>query len=167
MPTIQLQRCDADPDSLDSRHIWLWRNDPLTRQMSLSTDEIPWERHRAWYAQAVVDPRKILLLGSHPQGPLGMVRFDRHSRDEAEVSINLNPAMRGLGLSRPLLAAACAWGFEQQSLLRLSARIKSNNLRSLRIFAGVGFTLCHEEAGLQIVALSPDRLHTSASPSPV
>ena len=158
MQPIHLSRSSVDPDSLDSQRIWQWRNDPVTRQMSITTDEVPWERHRAWYAQAARDPRKVLLLASHGSTPLGVVRFDLQGADEAEVSINVNPAQRGQGLSRPLLAAACAWAFEHLALSRITARIKPGNLRSLRIFTGVGFVRCEAQTDLPCFALARDAL---------
>lgn len=158
MPDLTLYRSDEDADSVDSLSIWQWRNDPDTRQMSVSTDEIPWERHRTWYAQAARDPRKVLLIGRYRGQALGMVRFDRHAGDEAEISINLNPDLRGRGLARPLLAVACAWGFAQLGLSRITARIKAENPRSLRIFAAVGFTPTGDQAGLASFVLTRDRL---------
>jgi RimJ/RimL family protein N-acetyltransferase len=155
MPEITLARSNPDPDGDDSRCIWIWRNDPLTRQMSVATDEIPWERHRAWYAQAVRDPQKVLLLARVEGQPLAMVRFDRGASDEAEVSINLNPALRGRGLAQPLLAAACAWGFRELDLARITARIKPENARSLRVFAAVGFVPAGSDGVLPMFALVP------------
>lgn len=167
MKPIRLSRSSADPDSLDSQYIWQWRNDPVTRQMSIHTDEVPWDRHRAWYAQAARDLGKVLLIASHDGTPLGMVRFDLHGADEAEVSINVNPALRGQGLSRPLLAAACAWAFEHLPLSQITARIKPNNLRSLRIFTGVGFVREPDPADLPRFALTRGALIlTDAMPYP-
>ena len=88
-------RADVNPDSLDSQRIWQWRNDPVTRAMSVTTEEIPWDRHRAWYSQAATDPSRVLLLVFEDDSPVGMVRFDLQALADAEVSINLNPQARG------------------------------------------------------------------------
>ncbi len=34
----------------DSRDIFDWRNDELTRQMSHTTDLVEWDGHSAWFA---------------------------------------------------------------------------------------------------------------------
>jgi UDP-2,4-diacetamido-2,4,6-trideoxy-beta-L-altropyranose hydrolase len=88
----------------DALAVLAWRNDPHTRAMSRDQDEVDTAAHVAWFAAALADPRRTLLIGEADGEAIGMVRLDHG--DEPEVSINLNPAHRGRGLSAPLLAAA-------------------------------------------------------------
>jgi RimJ/RimL family protein N-acetyltransferase len=122
----------ATPD--DARDVWLWRNDPLTRAMSRTSEETPWESHHAWFEQALADPARTLLIGEGPEGKVGMVRFDRGR--ETEVSINVNPAVRGRGYGHALLAAAMAT--VQGDVV---AGIREENVASQRLFERVGFRL--------------------------
>lgn len=157
---MTFKRADAHPDSPDSQWIWQWRNDPVTREMSLTTDVIPWENHKTWYAQAARDRNKVLLIASERDEPVGMVRFDLQAAAAAEISINLNPALRGSGRGKRLLASACAWGFRSLALARIFARIKPQNLRSIRVFEGIGFVFIEEQAGYRAYSLLPDGLVT-------
>ena len=85
----------------DALDVLAWRNDPLTRAMSRDQEVVAEAAHLAWFTRALADPARTLLIGEAMGGKVGMVRIDRGA--ETELSINLNPAFRGQGLSRPLL----------------------------------------------------------------
>jgi RimJ/RimL family protein N-acetyltransferase len=146
---IALERASVDPDSQDSRCIWEWKNDPVTRQMSRKTDVIPWEIHRAWYANAVNDAKKVILMACVNGVRACMVRFDLMAPDFAEININLNPSMRRKKLSKPTLAAACNYGFDTLNLSRIYAEVKPENVPSLRVFEDVGFIFQGMREGLK------------------
>lgn len=130
----------------NSRDIWTWRNDPDTRAMSISTDEISWEEHSRWYRDILADPNRYLYLGRLADNAnVGICRFDVDTlKNVAHVSINLNPAMRGRNLSHVLLAAAIAafWNEKNVSLL---ATIKQGNAASIRCFLKCGFELVTDD----------------------
>lgn len=146
---ITLAKADHYPESQDSKHIWEWRNDPITRQMSRTTDAIPWEKHKEWYARAAKDPKKAILMAYVNGIPACMVRFDYIQNDYAEININMNPAMRGKGLGKPILATACRHGFDTLKLSRIYAEIKPENAPSVRIFEGTGFVFQGMKEGLR------------------
>jgi len=77
----------------DSKDIWEWRNDELTKQMSITTDSVSWETHSSWYQKSLVNPNRYLYIGFlNDSEKIGMCRFDLDSNTNiAEVSINLNP----------------------------------------------------------------------------
>ena len=122
----------ATPD--DALDVLNWRNDPLTRSMSLTQDEVEEQAHVAWFARVLGEAAITLLIGEVDGEKVGMVRFDRG--DATEVSININPACRGRGLGHQLLAGAMAWAPGD-----LVAVIKDENLASRRLFEGAGFQL--------------------------
>jgi spore coat polysaccharide biosynthesis predicted glycosyltransferase SpsG len=108
----------ARPATLnDSRLLWLWRNDPLTRAGSRSTAEVPWDEHLRWLAASLAQPGRKLYLVSDAAGPVGTVRWDRvgthelavmpsaGEAEEWEVSVTVAPQRRGQSLARPLLRA--------------------------------------------------------------
>ena len=82
----------------DAADVLAWRNDPVTRAMSRNGDAVGEAEHLAWFARAIADPSRILLIGEDAGAKVGMVRIDRGA--ESEVSINVNPACRGRGLRR-------------------------------------------------------------------
>ena len=126
--TVREATRDDGPDLL------AWRNDPVTRAMSRAMDPVEPADHHRWFERALRDPDCTLLIGQDGAEKIGMVRLARGL--ETEVSINLNPAARGRGLARELLALALAE--ERGAVL---AVIKPENLASLRLFEGAGFML--------------------------
>ena len=117
----------------DSQDVLSWRNDPLTRSMSRAQDEVEEAPHLEWFEGALSDPRRTLLIGELNGQKIGMVRFDHG--EETEVSININPACRGKGLSRALLTQSMAWARGT-----IVAEIRPENLASRRLFEDAGFS---------------------------
>ena len=128
--TVTVRKAIAD----DAADLLAWRNDPLTRAMSRTTEPVEAAEHARWFQRALTDATCTLLIGEDGADKIGMVRLSRG--EETEVSINLNPAARGRGLARELLALALAE--ERGAVL---AVIKPENLPSIRLFEGAGFVL--------------------------
>jgi UDP-2,4-diacetamido-2,4,6-trideoxy-beta-L-altropyranose hydrolase len=102
----------------DSRQVWAWRHDPMSRANSRNSEPIAWANHERWFT-----------------------RFDHSTDAELEVSINLAPGKRGFGLGAKLLAIACAAVNGERPCAALVAQIKKDNLRSQRIFEACQFNL--------------------------
>lgn len=124
----------------DGPHLWDWRNDPVARAASLAPDPIPLDRHLDWFARALTDPDRQILIALSP-GPVGMVRFDR-AGGNTTVSILLAPAARGRGLARPMLTGALALCRFRPTTLH--ATIRRNNAASLAVFVALGFQGDHD-----------------------
>lgn len=124
----------------DARDVWIWRNDPLTRAMSRSTDAVTWEGHAVWFENALANPEITLLIGEVEGEKVGMVRFDHGP--ETEVSINVNPACRGRGYGLALLRQGVALAGGE-----VFAEIRDENLASRRMFERAGFRLVATLAG--------------------
>lgn len=138
----------------DAAVVFEWRNDPVTRAVSLSTDELDWETHKQWFSRALEDPRLVLYLAEQPGEPqlIGMCRFDiDDSTATAEVSINLNPQVRGLRLSQPLLNGAISKFVQDHTNLRqLTARIRTENQASRLIFQRAEFAYSTTADGVDV-----------------
>ncbi|HPF47933.1 MAG TPA: hypothetical protein PK690_13770, partial [Emcibacteraceae bacterium] len=89
----------------DGRDIFIWRNDIITRQMSIDTQEINFENHVNWLEKALNNKELRLFILEKEINKVGVVRFDRENQDLI-VSINLNPAFRGQGLALKTLTLA-------------------------------------------------------------
>ena len=100
--------------------------------MSRTSDEVSWETHQNWFAKALADPRRTILVGEIDGKPVGMVRLDHDG--ETEVSINVAPLQRGLGVGRALLEAALG-----NASGPLVAEVRADNAASRSLFEGVGF----------------------------
>ncbi|OXE36593.1 MAG: GNAT family N-acetyltransferase [Phenylobacterium zucineum] len=138
----------------DSRDLWLWRNDPLTRAMSKQSEEVSWEGHETWLERTLADPAKALFIGEIDGQSIGMCRFDLdRDKGQCEVSINLNPTRRGQGLATGLLAAGLG-ACEPERHLVFVAQIRHTNMASRKCFAKNGFMLEAETADFGRYTLS-------------
>ena len=122
----------------DSRSVWLWRNDFITRKFSQTPAPIPWPDHEAWWQRTYDSPDRHLIVAEVEGVPVAALRFDRLD-DSFEVSINLAPEARGRGLGRPILGQACQMFLEQHGPVGLFATIHCGNAASRKIFEGLGF----------------------------
>ncbi len=134
---------------IDSRDLFDWRNDPQTRAVSLSTNEVPWEDHERWFTASLTDSaRHIFICSATLDGTeqsIGMVRFDvDQSGGDAKVSINLNPSARGKGFGTQVLTKGVEQFLTARPHVRqLTAEIRDTNEASVAIFTKVGFVLTH------------------------
>ena len=132
----------------DTKVIFEWRNDELTRQMFRASEIVKWDAHCKWFAATLQNSNRCLLMCySEQEGNIAVVRFDLED-DFAEVSINLSPAKRGKGFaSECLLLAVDVFEKEYSSVRKLIAEIKISNVASKKSFEKVGFTLYDEKDG--------------------
>lgn len=87
----------------DARCLWEWRNDPLTRAMSVNTEPVAWEDHLAWLRDSIADPNRQLSVYELDGVPIGTTRLD-HEGDAARYSIAVAPEHRGRAVARRLYA---------------------------------------------------------------
>ena len=132
----------------DSRDIFDWRNDELTRQMSHTTDLVEWDGHSAWFAASLNNTTRLLVIceNEDTDEKAATVRFD--IEDERALSlINLSPQMRGKRKAKGCLRDAIAF-FQKyfSDVCFIDAEIKSINIPSQQSFVGVGFVLVKQDA---------------------
>lgn len=125
----------------DSLEAWLWRNDPVTRRASQTQDPIIWEDHQVWWERALTSTDRYLYICENNGQPVAVLRFDQLEADNGcyEVSINMKPEARGLGLGVRALSDACDLFLGKRGPVTLTATIQPNNIASLSIFKKVGF----------------------------
>ena len=130
----------------DSKDIFEWRNDELTRQMSHTSEIIEWENHNRWYSNSLDSESRILLICEDDLNEkIAIIRFDI-TESNAIISINLNPAQRGKGLSKSCLIRAIEFFAKKYiEIKKLIAEIKEDNIASQKTFFGIGFTKYNSE----------------------
>jgi len=122
----------------DSKSIWQWRNDPLTRSMFINKDYIEYKDHLKWFKSKLKDKKSFIYIGQAFGKSVGMVRIDV-SKNIGEISININPEYRGISLSETLLSDAIQTFRKKKPNCELVANIDKKNTASIKIFRGIGF----------------------------
>jgi pseudaminic acid synthase len=123
---------------LDADQLFVWRNDPVTRQMSIQSAEVSVSEHAAWLRSSLESTQRAVLIAESQDLAVGVVRLERQGSRQAEVSLTLAPASRGKGLAASVLEAAESVARERGDV-RLVAKIKAGNLASIRVFKKAGY----------------------------
>lgn len=125
----------------DAANMFGWRNHESIRAVSRKTQLIEQSEHDAWFAAAIADESRILLIAEQRKQAVGVVRFDI-SGDRAEVSIFLVPGAERTGAGSDLLCAAEQWLAKQRpDVLFICAEVLSNNESSHQLFKSAGYQL--------------------------
>jgi L-amino acid N-acyltransferase YncA len=134
-----------DADNSDSLDILEWRNDPISCQMFVSNKKVTLEEHKKWIESSLSNPLRKIYIGILKDEKVGICRFDIDSKlTSAEVSINLNPTMRGKNLSYQLLSESIKT-YKKTNQIRLTATIKKENKASLIIFQKCSFSIVDQD----------------------
>jgi RimJ/RimL family protein N-acetyltransferase len=127
---------DADRDT-----VLAWRNHPDVRAVSLTTHVIQPAEHAAWWAAAMADPYRHVLIFEDQGEPAGVVVFDAR-REPAVWSFYLDVA----GLGERLLPAwmrleqaAVRHAFGELNLERLGGETLAGNRQVLALHRRFGF----------------------------
>jgi RimJ/RimL family protein N-acetyltransferase len=125
----------------DSKDVFEWRNDELTRLMSHTTNVVQWDEHNKWFDYSLTNEFRLLVICEEieSQEKVAVVRFDIES-ERGLISINLAPNKRGKGLAKPCLREAILF-FKTTfpDVLFINAEIKTVNVPSRCVFEGLGF----------------------------
>ena len=134
---------EACPD--DCERLYEWRNHETVRRHALDPAPLALETHRDWFARALTNPDRHLLVGERNGSPVGVIRYDvdRAAR-EAEVSIYLAPEEIGGGLGGRLLERGETWLREREpDVTSIRALIKPQNEASVKLFTRSHFEVQH------------------------
>ncbi|MGE3727281.1 MAG: GNAT family N-acetyltransferase [Candidatus Sericytochromatia bacterium] len=135
MTLLQLQRCSES----DSILLWQWANDPLSRQMALDPNPIPWQDHQFWFAEKIRANDHLLYIAqtlNHEK--VGYFRCAIQD-NTATLSYALSPAWRGKGYGLALLESGVKTVFAESSVNKIEGWVKTSNIPSMKIFSKAGF----------------------------
>ena len=128
----------------DSKDIFEWRNDPITRQMSFNSDVVTFSTHNKWFENSLHNKNKYLLIVEEKGRKISVVRFDiKKEKGTAEININLNPLERGKRLSSRVISKSISYFniINNKRIKTVIAKIKKKNIASKRSFMKCGFKL--------------------------
>lgn len=148
----------AGPDDLSN--VFSWRNDPVTRQQSLNSELLSWKEHQDWFEKVLGSEDCCLLMcfSESLQTKIGVVRFDI-ARDQATVSVNLAPTVRGQGLGTHCLSKAVDYFFNRfLTINSLKATVLTGNIASRIVFKKIGFECVASNNEVEEFCLSINRV---------
>jgi len=126
-------------DRSDCKDLYAWRSDIVSRMMFFNSNIPTYQEHFQWFNSSLNNTDRKLYIGEIDSTKIGVCRFDRDTKSEVvEVSININPKCRGRGYGKRLLASSIK-AFQEVYRCEFLAKIKPENLASLKIFKSVGF----------------------------
>lgn len=111
-----------------------WTNDNAVRHNSFSTRAILWEEHLKWFNIKLQSQSKFYLL-FNDEVPVGQIRFD-FIDDFWVIDYSIEEKHRGKGFGKIILELAMK-NFKKGDVLK--AKVKNENISSLRIFQKFGF----------------------------
>lgn len=131
------------PAMIDDAGLLLaWRNDPQTRQGSLTPGEVALAGHLAWLQAAIDSPDRQLMVAELDGDPVGTVRADREG-EGWKLSWTVAPAARGRGLASRMVRKL-AEGLREP----LHAEVKRDNPASSKVALAAGLMLEAEIDGV-------------------
>lgn len=126
----------------DAYVLWLWANDPLTRQGALNSNNISWDEHRAWLAQKLNSSNtSVWIAVDQTNRLLGCIRFDTTNEwESAKLSYTVAPDARGKGFGRRIVEGGVGRIRSEHSKVKILAEVRIANIPSLRIFRGLSWS---------------------------
>lgn len=118
----------------DAALLLSWRNDPVTRSMSLSTLEIDWQTHINWLADKLNSDSPSIYIAHQNGIAIGSIRTV-HANNSNEISWVVAPEHRRKGLGKQMMRE-----FTERFLGTYTATIRIENLASQIICTFAGFT---------------------------
>lgn len=113
----------------DWRLLLDWRNDSSTLLNSISSHKIDEEEHKQWLKSFLLNSQRCLYIAFVNDEPVGTTRWDLNIENNIyELSWTIAPNKRGCGIGKDMVKALV-----EKLDGKLLARIKKNNLSSIRI----------------------------------
>ena len=126
----------------DAKLLFQWANDHAVRQSALNNDPIEWESHLKWLKSKLNSPFTRIFILYQGKLPLGQIRFD-YNIDTWEIDYSVDQQFRGKGLGKKMVELAIS-EFESPCLVK--AKVKKQNVASLKVFQKLGFEQIHVDS---------------------
>ena len=146
---IKITRATID-DMLD---LFELANDPEVRKNSFNQEKIDIETHEKWFNNRVDNDDFLLLVARNGVNFIGSIRFEKDIDNKFIISIQIHKNFRGKGLGKKLLQNAIKKLFNQKENPIIIAKIKSNNLSSIKIFSDSNFKIIENNQKEQFIVL--------------
>jgi deoxyribonuclease-4 len=137
----------------DMKFLFELRNDPIVIKNSLISNKVEWNEHKKWFTDALKNHKRRIFIVIFKEKDIGQIRFDEN-KDSAEISVSLVAEYRGKGCGSTILKQACEFGFSNFNYNKIIAKIKEDNIASIKSFTRIGFLEKVKENSIVIMELS-------------
>ena len=137
-------RLKARPATIkDKTQLLAWANDQATRRQSFIKRRITKKEHDKWFSKVLADYRnqRLFILENPDTSPCGQVRFSRSDKDNWEIHFSMDAQYRRRGMGSEMLQVGLDAFLGKQKASFISAKVKKNNLASLKVLAKAGFQI--------------------------
>ncbi|MDA8849255.1 GNAT family N-acetyltransferase [Flavobacteriaceae bacterium] len=121
-----------------------WINDPLVRSLSFNSEKVSLKVHEKWFLNKINDSNCIMLLFFKANDPIGQVRIEKETLNQAVISISISNENRSKGYSVYMLKKASKYFHSKNPKFIINAYIKNNNLKSINSFEKASFKFQNE-----------------------
>ena len=142
----------------DGREIYDWEFHPTTRKWMVNSNHVSLEEHLNWLQTFLSLKNSYLLICEIEQGPkVAVVRVDLENENHnIEIGITVDPNLRNKGLGKACLINAMDFIARQISRPDLFiAKVKKENLLSIKLFEGLGFVQAQELSDFAVYERHP------------
>ncbi|MBJ26641.1 MAG: hypothetical protein CL567_03160 [Alphaproteobacteria bacterium] len=136
---------------LELLFLWVNTSDSLDAKI-LTSRSIPWNDHVEWFESCLASTKCMIWIAEKDDFALGQVRIELHQERDLLIDIYIDISMRTQGIGSLILEKA-----EEESKSRwpgysFVAKIKHNNIASLRFFQKQGYKFDSETADYMVLA---------------
>ena len=146
---IKITRATSD----DMFDLFELANDPEVRKNSFNQEKIDIETHEKWFNNRVDNDDFLLLVARNGVNFIGSIRFEKDIDNKFIISIQIHKNFRGKGLGKKLLQNAIKKLYDHKENPIIIAKIKSNNLSSIKIFSDSNFKIIENNQKEQFIVL--------------
>jgi len=125
----------------DSKQLLDWRNHPVARRFSGSSELIAEDNHEEWFERQLnsQEQESTIFIFAKSNSNLGMSRLDAFDISSAVVSILVDPQLHRKGIGSKILKQTIEYAFTKLGYSELRASIHIENFASIILFEKLGF----------------------------
>lgn len=124
----------------DAQLLLDWRNDPIARENSFSSEIVKYEEHIKWYNAVLNDPNIYIYILEYDGKPIGQTRFSIEN-NTADISYYIATEYRGHGYATKMMSLAEKKMFDLNSNIIFEAEVKLGNIASQKVFKKLKYEL--------------------------
>lgn len=130
----------------DRHDLLIWRNHPNTRKMSFDAKPIKSSDHMRWFNANITNRKVGMYIAENTNGQkIGHIRFEPLNKASYQVSVNMNPVFRGMGLGHRIIENGTKSFLQKYCRVReVVAKIMIDNIASKKAFQRAGYVFMNK-----------------------